>query len=477
MSEPAELIEQELQLIDEIKLLAEEQRNLKVQRRKNNVAVRAWRINIMRRVERVQEQVTGVLTEDEYNYINQKISALNEQMEGIGAMLYNNEHRAVADAREYARKSQELQEIFEQNSSLDNTALKMVSQRLLDRANTVRKTITAQKKIIKKIEKENEELKDENEYKTAQISLYRAEARDYVEKINRITNGLIPNEKMASFDEKEEEIYQYNAEDIADYWAGEIARNNDMIRDLPSYLYDEMSDWLQDNPESAKDAESIYQKILSEINSLISQAGEVPEKPEIEYEEMQRIPEIEPQKIRVNDLILEKLPPEAVITGNTIPQDVIEEIESYRAGKYDWTIANANRINELANTYNLLSLNVVPDLEKQSVREINAKIRELIEIQNSFGSERNSRTGQTKIKEFVAGTRALLQHTRNQIKTFDRYYDEFLASAENLKSWINRSWWQFGGQPENHHKGGKNDSSQITKNSRKTSSNYSGPSL
>lgn len=477
MSEPAELIEQELQLIDEIKLLAEEQRNLKVQRRKNNVAVRAWRINIMRRVERVQEQVTGVLTEDEYNYINQKISALNEQIEGIGAMLYNNEHRAVADAREYARKSQELQEIFEQNSSLDNTALKMVSQRLLDRANTVRKTITAQKKIIKKIEKENEELKDENEYKTAQISLYRAEARDYVEKINQITNGLIPNEKMASFDEKEEEIYQYNAEDIADYWAGEIARNNDMIRDLPSYLYDEMSDWLQDNPENTKDAESIYQKILSEINSLISQAGEVPEKPEIEYEEMQRIPEIEPQKIRVNDLILEKLPPEAVITGNTIPQDVIEEIESYRAGKYDWTIANANRINELANTYNLLSLNVVPDLEKQSVREINAKIRELIEIQNSFGSERNSRTGQTKIKEFVAGTRALLQHTRNQIKTFDRYYDEFLASAENLKSWINRSWWQFGGQPENHHKGGKNDSSQITKNSRKTSSNYSGPSL
>ena len=84
MSEPIELVEQELALIKEIDEIANEQYILKAIRKMNNAAVRGWRLNIMRRVQRVQEQITGVFDEDTYKHLNTEIEALNEEIQAFG---------------------------------------------------------------------------------------------------------------------------------------------------------------------------------------------------------------------------------------------------------------------------------------------------------------------------------------------------------------------------------------------------------
>ena len=476
MSEPVELVEQELALVEQIDEIANEQYILKKIRKMNNAAVRGWRLNIMRRVQSVQEQVIGVFSEDEYKYINTQIDALNNEIEAFGAIEFTRAIKLGGASREIRQKMASLKNELQEKINIE--PLSKLETRFATRVRDTQKLLKEESKAKRQVEEENREIEEENKNIETKFALFRAEARTYVEDVNKALGWVADDGHFADFNEESEEIEEFYPEQVAEYWSNWLANQkntNCALRELPDELQDDLSDRILDEPELAHDRASLYQYFQNYCESELSKF-EKPIAPVEDFEELRKVPEIQPRKIRVNDIVIPHLSPSTILSGNRIPDEIIEELQSYRTGKYELTMQSADRINELAERYNLLKIKIIPQQEKASTRAINQKIRELISVQNSFGSERNSRTGQAKIKAFIEATRNFLRHTRNQQAVFEASYHEFMNAAQDLKDWINRSWWQFGGQPENHHSAGANDGSVVTKSSS-SKSNYNGPTL
>lgn len=476
MSEPVDLVEQELSLIKEIEKLADEQYTLKTVRRFNNSSVRAWRLNIMRRVQSVQEHVTGTFSEDEYKHINSEIDGLNDEIQAFGAIEFDNAVKLSGSSREIRKKLVVLENELQEKINVD--PLIELKTKFTTRIRDAQGFLREEKKAKREVERENKAIEEDNKSVETKFALFRAEARTYVENVNKELGWVTDDGQFAYFDEEREEIECFSADDMAEgcsNWFVNQEDTNAALRELPNELQDDLSDRILDEPELAYDKASLYQYFRSYCESKLAKF-EMPVVPAEDFEELKKVPEIQPRKIRVDDIVVPHLNPSTILQGNKIPDEIIEELESYRSGKYELTIQHAERINELAEKYNLLNIEIVRNDEKQSVRAINSKIRELMGVQNAFGSERNSRTGQAKIKNFIGATQEFLAHTRNQEKIFGEYYKSFQNAAQDLEDWINRSWWQFGGQPENHHNAGHGDSSAVTK-SEGSKSDYNGPTL
>lgn len=476
MSEPVELVEQELALIKQIDEIANEQYILKTIRKMNNSQVRAWRLNIMRRVQNVQNSVTGVFSEDEYKYINAQIDALNNEIEAFGATEFTRAIKLGGVSREIRQKMVSLKNELQEKINIE--PLFKLETKFITRIRDTQNILKEESRIKRKVEEENREIEEDNKNIEAKFALFRAEARTYVENINKVLGWVADDGHFADFNEENEEIEEFYPEQVAEYWSNWLANQEDTnsaLRELPDELQDDLSDRIFDEPELAHDRASLYQYFENYCESELLKF-EKPVAPTEDFEELRRVPEVQSRKIRINDIVIPHLSPSTILSGNKIPEEVVEELQSYRSGKYELTIQNADRINELAERYNLLKIKIVSQKEKASTRVINQKIRELISVQNSFGSEHNSRTGQAKIKVFIEATRNFLRHTRNQQVVFEASYHEFMNAAKDLEDWINRSWWQFGGQPENHHSAGAGDSSSVTK-SPSSKSNYNGPTL
>lgn len=476
MSEPVELVEQELALIKQIDEIANEQYILKAIRKMNNSQVRAWRLNIMRRVQNVQNSVTGVFSEDEYKYINTQIDALNDKIEAFGATEFTRAIKLGGASREIRQKMVSLKNELQKKVNIE--PLSKLETKFVTRIRDTQNILKEESRARKKVEEENEEIEEDNKNIETKFALFRVEARTYVENVNKALGWVADDGHFADFNEENEEIEEFYPEQVAEYWSNWLANQentNLALEELPDELQDDLSDRILDEPELAHDRASLYQYFQNYCESELSKF-EKPIAPIENFEELRKVPEIQPRRIRVNDIVIPHLSPSTILSGNKIPEEVVEELQSYRSGKYELTMQNADRINELAERYNLLKIKIVSQKEKASTRVINQKIRELISVQNSFGSERNSRTGQAKIKVFVEATRNFLRHTRNQQAVFEASYREFMNAAKDLEGWINRSWWQFGGQPENHHSAGTNDGSTVTK-SQSSKSSYNGPTL
>lgn len=476
MSEPVDLVEQELALVEQIDGIANEQYILKRIRKMNNAAVRAWRLNIMRRVQRVQEEITGVFNEDEYKHINAQIDALNDEIETFGAVEFTRAIKLGGASREIRQKMASLKNELQEKINIE--PLSKLETRFVTRIRDTQKLLKEESRARKKVEEENEEIEEDNKNIETKFALFRAEARTYVEDVNKALGWVADDGHFADFNEENEEIEEFYPEQVAEYWSNWLANQentNLALGELPDELQDDLSDRILDEPELAHDRASLYQYFENYCESELLKF-EKPVAPTENFEELRRVPEVHSRRIRVNDIVIPHLSPSTVLSGGKIPEEVIEELQNYRSGKYELTMQNADRINELAEKYNLLKIEIIPQKEKTSTRAINQKIRELISVQNAFGSERNSRTGQAKIKVFVEATRNFLRHTRNQQVVFEASYHEFMNAAKDLKDWINRSWWQFGGQPENHHSAGAGDGSAVTK-SPNSKSNYNGPTL
>ena len=476
MSEPVDLVEQELALIKEIEKLADEQYVLKMVRRFNNSSVRAWRLNIMRRVQSVQEQVTGVFSEDEYKYINSQINSLNGELDTFGTINFDNAMALSGQSREIKEKFAELEK--ELSEKIENIEPLTTSKtKFLTRVSDTRKLLAEEKRRRSEVQKTNEDIEEDNKEIEAQMALYRGEAREWVNSLNKRLEGIYDG-NVAFFDEETQEIKCYSPEDIAEDLSSFIPEQVEpqrFISGLPSDLYDELyTEWI-DDPTFLLSKTKLYSKILDFANREFEKE-KLPEKPVEDFEKLEKVPEIQKRKVKTSDITIPLLSESTILQGNEIPDEIIEELQSYRQGKYELTIRKADRINELAEKYNLLSIEIVEKDGKQSVRAINSKIRELMSVQNAFGSERNSRAGQAQIKAFVEATQEFLGHTRNQERIFGEYYNGFKNAAKDLEDWINRSWWQFGGQPENHHSAGSSDGSAVTKSSS-SKSNYNGPTL
>lgn len=477
MSEPVELVEQELALVEQIEQLANDVYIFKAIRKMNNAAVRGWRLNIMRRVQSVQNDVTGVFNEDEYKYINSQIDSLNDALERLGSIEFDNSMKLIGQSKEIKQKYDEIINLM--SDKTDVSELKTKKAKFDVRISDTRKILSEEKRKKRDVENLNKEIEEDNKAVEANLALYRGEARTYVEEINKELGWVSEDGKFAIFNEKEEKIEEFKTEDLAEDWSNWLANQEDTetaLRDLPSDYQDELHDAFVDEPELAHDKARLYQYFYNVFEEEY-QKFEKPQKPVEDFEELEKLPEIQPRKIRIDDIVVQQIRQSMILQGNKIPDDVIEEIQGYRVGKYELTIRKADRINELAQKYGLLRISIAKKNEnRETTKELNSKIRELISVQNSFGGERNSRTGQSKIKNFVEATRNFLRRTRNQQAIFEASFHEFDNAAQDLKDWINRSWWQFGGQPENHHSAGAGDNSVVAKSSSSKSS-YSGPTL
>lgn len=467
--EPKEYVDQELELIEKVQECGQALLELKAEHNQNIKAVRAWRTNNPRRIEKLLEAHTGVLNEDEYQTINAQINALNHEINALGGKEYTDVNSAGRDARNCARKMLELKKKLDE-LGLETSNLEITKNALLERKNSVNQSLKEQKKRIKSIEEFNAETEKENKRQENLIAQYQAELEEYVKNINQVMNGIVEGNWAIIDDQGELEMY--SPEEIAWELGANIAENSRFIENLPDEFYNYMNDWFLDNPENENNAQAISQELLTLFNQLLNCVGEEPERPVINSFQFQSVPEIEPQKMNVRNLEIEKLSHDIILQGQKIPPSIIDELKSYTVGKFENTLRHAERINEIAKQFDTLPINAVDESNQREIeRELRRLIRQLTDIFNSFGNERNSRVGKQRIDNLVSATDMLLNHTRNQ-RSFEQYLNGFLNASDVLKTWINASWWQYGGQPENHHSAGRGDHSQSVR-----SSNYVGPSL
>lgn len=482
MSEPVDLVEQELQLIDEIERLAGEQYALKVVQRQNTVAVRAWRINVMQRVNKINSM--GTLTEDEYKTAKTLENKINDDLDELSIIPIDSEenHDEAEELVETVKKNiKQLKNSIFQTHKLDTMNLIESYSLINDRWNELSDEFEDQFDIQQDIEERNLEIQNNN----SKLTKYQDDAEKAIKEINQKLNPLVVGgDDYASWDHSMNEISLMNEDEVASACAEMIYRNSEtrwgtvnfsVFNELPEELRNELSEEVGSNEDLLNDLAFLKRVIVRYIDKILNSVV-WPEKPKLEYQELEPEINIELPALKTGDIKLNDINPK-MVAKKRIPEEIVQEIQNYRKGKFSWTVKNAGRINEIAQEYGLLGIDVTQNNEKQSTRKINRKIRELMAVQDSFGSERNSRTGQSKIKEFVTATRELLQHSHNQQRVFEGYYEEFLSTAQGLEDWINRSWWQFGGQPENHHGAGKGDSSEVSYQKKNHGSKYSGPTL
>ncbi|MGX5378341.1 hypothetical protein ACWCL1_08875 [Ligilactobacillus sp. LYQ135] len=476
MSEPYDLIEQELQIIAEIQTLADEQRDIKSIHRNNVKSIRAWRINWKKNAERVSKAHTGILDEDEWNFLNNQIKAINIQIRSLDGLELKNKHsykefrEKVTDIQSYIKSV--CNQIADKESHYKSgeaayVALEKYANKILDEYELVmhkRQQIVQKNKVIAA-----NNAKEEDYYR---------QAAETVRRINRKLGALSSDGQYAGFNEQGEVIL-IDPNKVSQEWAYRIIKANQdgfnirSLNGLPSELQDMLFEMFKEDEDYSQDNGLIASKIAQFINANLSG---IPEKPKIEYQEKEKVPELPLLKINLNDIFLDELSVKLINKSNSIPENILEELEGYAQGKFSNTAKNADRINEIATKYGTLKLMIEPE-DKQSVRAINKKIRELKDIYGQFGSERNSAKGSKLINNLVSATSEFLAHTRNQQRVFDQYYEEFNLAVTELKNWINQAWWQAGGQPDNHQKAGKNDHSERTYVSRTSNTAYKGESL
>lgn len=479
MSEPYELIERELELISDVQQLADEQRDAKLAHRKNVKSIRAWRINWRKNAEKLANEHTGYFNEDEQEIINNKIRAINIQIGMLNEIkLEKNSYTELKERINHiSRYIQELTAQVQSKGYKYDSGEK-INTELINQFKKVEDAYKSDLATRRKILDKNKVIREENDSIKKQETAYLKQAIDCVQRINRQLGTLSSDGRYAGIDDSDE-ITFIDPNEASQKWASIIASRNKggfnarSLEDLPSQLEGRLYDLFIQEDGISRDANKIALEIFRYINSVINSI-DFPTKPTEEYRKELDVPKEKKYSLNFEGS-LNEIPVKAV-KGTTIPNSIFEEFENYSRGKFSLTAKQADRINEIADKYGTLRLMIEPEI-KQSVREINRKIRELRGVYNQFGSERNSSRGKKLIDNLVESTNLFLRHTRNQQRVFDQYYEEFIDAANELKNWVNQAWWQAGGQPANHQKAGKEDGSARTYMSHTSNTAYKGESL
>lgn len=124
-----------------------------------------------------------------------------------------------------------------------------------------------------------------------------------------------------------------------------------------------------------------------------------------------------------------------------LPESVVNEMSMYATGEYENTIANVAQINDLANEYDLLPIELKKEVNDATKRLINVAI-ELSNITIYFGRQ----TQQTE--RFKIATNTLLQIENKGILASTNACEEFVSTSNILIKWFDERWYQFGGTPE-----------------------------
>lgn len=156
--------------------------------------------------------------------------------------------------------------------------------------------------------------------------------------------------------------------------------------------------------------------------------------------------------------------------GRALPQAVADELLSYTSGPFKLTEQHADEINSYHTQYGTLPLELAQHVEASDdlIEQAQGAVRELESTFSGFTGKHNSATGTAAVAALTAAVDTLGSATDKQARAVSRAVDEFNAAAAQLENWIDSSWYQFGGTPENHksaYAGDKSTYSSGTKSS------------
>lgn len=132
---------------------------------------------------------------------------------------------------------------------------------------------------------------------------------------------------------------------------------------------------------------------------------------------------------------------EKLKSKDILPESVVSEMLMYATDEYDNTIANVAQINDLANEYDLLPIELKKEANDATKRLINVVI-ELSNITIYFGRQTQQTT------RFKMATNQLLQIESKGILAATNACEQFVSASNILTKWFDEKWYQFGGTPE-----------------------------
>lgn len=459
-------IENELKQIELVQEQAQQILQQMKPHKENMSAVRGWRLNIHRNVERLQQDAERGLDEDTYNSLKQAQSRLNGLLDDFSMTLTRNadlsrfdvtfeaymaEERRIIKAKGFSDQEawyDEIKEIARQvdvqlgiaNNFRDEFKKREASVDEDKRA----KLISDTRNDIKKYQVDH--LVTVHDYvKTHEIGMIPLEESAVRAGVKRIIN-IFWNDKLDQFEDDELDTSKFVQE----------ARRN-----LAYRLGEDSAEMVihAGNPigNELESVNTIPAGIMSKMRQLAMQAAEANGRRSYATKSIPT----EPVKLSVSARL--SAPNRNNGESTVIPENVVERLTELSKGAYQNTLDNADEINEYAEKYGTLALTTVDEkLDSQELDELLARITVLEAFVNSFNQKHNSAKGRTITSNLRSAVERLRQSSHNQYVSLKNALNSFEDASDGLKQWLSSSFYQFGGQPENHKGAGAADKSQVT---------------
>lgn len=249
----------------------------------------------------------------------------------------------------------------------------------------------------------------------------------------------------------------------------------------PIAPFTKYSDWLDDFEDKWQDADTNEEHELISLTpyiSTISNALTLKMLPDDEYvlnsddkDVMLELPDLplllsrlvtpdaKTMMAEFSDSQREEKPTQLLeLSEDVLPSPVAEELMGYAKGAYPNTISNAERINQIADRYDTLHIELDNQTSDVDYTPVLTALDNLFEASNAFGSQDHSATGQGVIKAFksqikatydavVAVTRAEdLAENKQLLDNMKSAFSELDASSTTLQEWLATAFWQYGGK-------------------------------
>ncbi|MGO3360435.1 MAG: hypothetical protein ACTILZ_06415 [Leuconostoc mesenteroides] len=249
----------------------------------------------------------------------------------------------------------------------------------------------------------------------------------------------------------------------------------------PVAPFTKYSDWLDDFEDKWQDADTNEEHELISLTpyiSTISNALTLKMLPDDEYvlnsddkDVMLELPDLplvlsrlvtpdaKTMMAEFSDSQREEKPTQLLeLSEDVLPSPVAEELMAYAKGAYPNTISNAERINQIADRYDTLHIELDNQTSDVDYNPVLTALDNLFEASNAFGSQDHSATGQGVIKAFksqikatydavVAVTRAEdLAENKQLLDNMKSAFSELDASSTTLQEWLATAFWQYGGK-------------------------------
>lgn len=405
---------EEQKLFQDILDLKEDALRSKRVNKANDREIRVWRNQIKTNLHRPEQET-----------IDADITNINYDLRRVAYDSFTIAENDVPAVRnEYHQAQRRIASLKEQLSNLTvkhalnldtvNGQLTQADFQLTENLRYIRqwkRKIRQSKRLIAKKEKEALDVLDG--YATVPVSgLFTADLS--------IVNGQVQFRLMLDRDKVRDILNQFDA---GNYY--------------PQIPFDTVSDWSNDYKENYTERKPI--DYLDEIEADLQEAKGLFESPTY----WQNV-EIAPAQIELPPIpSVEMLKPSEKVG---LPASILAELHDYSTGTFDRTTANADRINEIARTYQ------TPPIEFEQVGSSEAnqiskdKIMQLTDVLNQF-NRKTTKSGMTI--NLQSASMRLLKGQDKSFRALNNAYDEFEAEVQQVNNWVAETWYQFGGTPTN----------------------------